>query len=324
MKVNRVVCRDARAFFEELPDACADLIVTSPPYYNLRNYGGVANQIGLELTPDAYLDRLWAVFEAAARVLKPTGSLYVVIDDTYASARGRYFTRPHTLRGKATGEPSEHRDLRKTGYMDGCMLMIPARFAIGMIDRGWRLRNKLIWHKPNAMPESVTTRFTKDYEEVLFFVRGEYPYYFDFHAVQEMQSDVSVKRQRRARGGNGKYADGTGLRPQSIARVALPNDPSRAVGTTRRRRSVWSIPTSNSRLAHHATYPESLVEIMIKASSQTGGLVIDPFCGTGTTGVVARMLGREYLMCDINPDYVVIAESRLQEPYQPILLHEGK
>jgi site-specific DNA-methyltransferase (adenine-specific) len=278
---NQFLVGDARDKLAELPADFADIIVTSPPYFQQRDY--VADgQLGQEDSPDQYVRRLVAVFHEARRVLKSAGSLWLVLGDKYA---------------------------------DGVLLGMPWRVALALQSDGWLLRSDIIWHKPNAMPSATKTRPTTDHEYVFFFTKSR-DYFYNADAIREPH--VTFTEQSRMRGGR-KHFGQRGGTPESGKNRGNPNlhdarwdQAFHPLG--RNKRTVWSIPLSKFREAHFAVFPEPLVETCILASCPPEGLVLDPFLGSGTAAVVARRLGRSFLGIDINPDYCRMAERRLRQP----------
>jgi site-specific DNA-methyltransferase (adenine-specific) len=276
-----------------LPDNLIDSCITSPPYWNLRDYGQ-DKQLGNEAHFKDFVNNLCDVFDEVRRVLKPTGTLFVNLGDTYGTQSGGMagsFVEPkygHT----------ETRNIRLPNVsMHKSLCMIPERFAIEMIDRGWTLRNQIIWHKPNQMPTSANDRFTVDFEKVFFFVKKPIGYYFK-QQVEETQAQVIEPRMQKEirEVTNAKYKD------NAVTRTM-----------TRNMRTVWSINTDPTSDAHFATYPQKLVERMVDAGCPEGGLILDPFFGSGTTGIYARKAGRNYIGIELNSEYIKIAENRLRK-----------
>lgn len=278
---NAILCGDAEETLRTVPAATVDCVVTSPPYYRQRDYEGERRQVGLEKSPQAYVDRLVNLFREARRAMKPTGTLWVVIGDK---------------------------------YHDGELLGMPWRLALALKDDGWLLRSDCIWHKPNAMPSSAKTRPTVDHEYV-FFLTASRDYYYDADAIREPH--VTFSEQSRMRGGRRHFFQrgGTPEAGKNGGHVNLHDgrwdQAFHPLG--RNKRTVWSIPLSKFRQAHFAVFPELLVETCIKAGSPPGGLVLDPFSGSGTTAVVAQRLGRNYLGIDCVAEYCDMARRRLQE-----------
>lgn len=277
--LNRILCGDAQARLAEVPDGVIDCIVTSPPYWRQRDYRGEAEQIGQEPTPAAYVERLAEVFREARRALKASGTAWIVIGDK---------------------------------YVNGQQLGLPWRLALALINDGWLLRADCIWHKPNAMPSSTKSRPTIDHEYVFFFTRSA-EYYYDADAIREPH--VTFSEQSRMRGGRRHFGKRGGT-PETGKNGGSNNlhdgrwdQAFHPLG--RNKRTVWSIPLSKFRDAHFAVFPEKLVENCVLAGSPPGGLVLDPFLGSGTTAVVARKLGRNYLGIECSREYCDMAERRV-------------
>lgn len=293
--MNRIIQGDALEVLKKLPDESINMVMTSPPYWALRDYG-IDGQLGLEPTFQEYIEKLCNMFDEVKRVLKKDGTCWVNIGDTYGTQSGAMrdgkFGEKNTNNQQMIQPPGKHKSLS----------MIPARFAIEMIERGWILRNTVIWHKPNCMPESVKDRFTNDYEYLFFFVKNK-KYWF------EAQYDNSVR--------DWANTGGSILNDTAWHKGAHGKDRKRykpvSDTTKRNKRSVWTIPTKPFTDAHFAVYPEALCVTPIKAGCPEGGVVLDPFFGSGTTGVVARKLGRNYIGIDLNPEYIKIAERRLAQ-----------
>jgi site-specific DNA-methyltransferase (adenine-specific) len=273
-----ILCEDALAELEKLPADLADCIVTSPPYYGQREYHS-ENEIGRESTPQEYVDRLVRVFREGRRVLKATGTLWLVLGDKY------------------------HR---------GRLLGMPWRAALALADDGWTLRRDIVWHKPNAMPSAAKNRPTVDHEFIFFFVRSK-DYYYDADAVREPH--VTFSAQSRMRGGRTHFfrRGGTPEAGKNGGKINLHDgrwdQAFHPLG--RNKRTVWSIPLSKFREAHFSVFPEELVATCIAAGCPEGGLVLDPFLGSGTTALVARKLGRRYLGIDCVAEYCEMARRRL-------------
>lgn len=303
--LNTITCCDCLEGMKKLDDKSVDCVVTSPPYWALRDYG-VKGQLGLEPTFQEYIDKLCNIFDEAHRVLKKTGTCWVVIGDTYGgSGAGAWQNKPNDAKSKEVytlpyGKSSGSK-MRGTPQ-DKCLLQIPSRFAIEMCNRGWILRNTIIWHKPNCMPSSVSDRFTVDFEYVFFFTKNK-RYYFEqrFEPTIEPYSEQRAKRPETSKmkadyitgkAGNFTYNK---LRPQG-----------------RNKRCVWNINTKPFSGAHFAVFPEALIEPMIEAGCPKDGIVLDPFIGSGTTAVVCKLTGRNYIGFEMSQDYCDIAEKRVK------------
>jgi len=282
----------------------AQMCVTSPPYFGLRDYG-VDGQIGLEPTPDEYIAAMVEVFRCVRDVLADDGTLWLNIGDSYAgSGKG-----PAGNLGKTHNERHmEH--TRSSGLVpEGCkpkdLIGIPWMLAFALRADGWYLRQDIIWHKPNPMPESVRDRCTKAHEYI-FLLSKSGRYFFDSETIKEPASGGSSK-------GNGKR-----LAEQAIERTGgliSGGTAKSTLGTsatqTRNRRSVWTVATRPYKGAHFATFPPALIEPCILAGSRPDDIVLDPFMGSGTTAQVAVDVGRRYLGCELNPQYQKLHEERL-------------
>lgn len=304
---------DALAVAQKLDAGAADCIVTSPPYYGLRDYG-TEGQYGLEASPAEYVETMRALFAELRRVLADDGTLWLNLGDSYSTRKvtrdsshqpGFHPTRTdHDTIGKSWVENRINGNVRMpsdTGIPEKNLIGIPWRVAFALQDDGWILRNAIIWHKPNAMPESVTDRLSGRYEHVFMFSRSR-RYWFDLGPIREPHSEVSIKRAaphrtapgRSAREGLG-YPDGMNL--QTLALANMNHDGGRNPG------DVWAINTQPFSAAHFAVMPVQLAQRCILAGCKPGGVVLDPFSGSGTTGLAAQRTGRRYIGIDLNPDY---------------------
>lgn len=311
MSVSKVICGNSLEILKTLADNSVDMCVTSPPYYGLRDYGE-SGQIGMEQTPQEYIEHLTEIFMEVHRVLKPTGTLWINIGDSYAgSGKG-----PMSLAVAGNGKNStlyeknsKVHDVPKTwdGIKPKDMIGIPWMLAFSLRSKGWYLRSDIIWHKTNCLPESVKDRPTKCYEHI-FLLSKSRKYYYDYKAIQEPLKQVSKERYKRGRSEHSKYA-GEDLQ-QNINRQR--DDFSMFDQEYKRKRDVWEVSTNTFKMDEHfAMYPEKLIEPCVLAGSEKGGIVLDPFFGSGTTGMVAKKNGREYIGIDINPKYCAAAEKRI-------------
>lgn len=300
MNTAEILVGDAVTRLRELSDGSVRTCVTSPPYWGLRDYGN-DGQLGLESTPQEFVENLCQVFDEVRRVLADDGTLWVNLGDSYAgSGKG----------GQSAAKRSENwqpeyanKGLVPEGLKAKDLVGIPWRFAFAMQDRGWYLRQDIIWAKPNPMPESVTDRCTKSHEYVFLLTKNP-SYYFDHEAIKEPAIHANDRRNGKGRHTyTGKRAENDGLVQQSFVTV---ND-------TRNKRSVWTVTTKGYKEAHFAVYPTELIEPCVKAGSAIGDIVLDPFSGSGTTGEVALKLGRNYVGCELNPDYAKLSEKRITE-----------
>ena len=309
----RVIIGDCIEGIRTLPDQSVHTCVTSPPYFGLRDYG-MAGQIGLEDTPDAFVARLVDVFREVRRVLRDDGTLWLNLGDSYAATTLNNNNTPNANR-------AGHSDASSRAIADGLngrkvqpglpsknLLGIPWRVAFALQADGWYLRQDIIWHKPNPMPESVTDRCTKAHEYV-FLLSKSAKYFFDAAAMREPVSDNEVTRARNNRADKGIVgpADlhGTGFGQSGKGGW------ERAGVATRNRRSVWTVATKPYAGAHFATFPPDLIEPCILAGSPVGGTVLDPFGGSGTTAGVAMRNGRNAILCELNPEYAALMPERI-------------
>lgn len=313
MVANRIICADAIEGLKTLDSESVDMCVTSPPYYGLRDYG-VDGQLGIETSPDEYIANLTTVFDEVYRVLKPQGTLWLNIADSYAgSGKG-------PMNAKLAGNGKNSKLYQKNsaiyvvpktwnGIKKKDMIGIPWMLAFSLRSRGWYLRSDIIWHKTNCLPESVKDRPTKCYEHI-FLLSKEPHYFFDYKAIREPLKEVSKERYKRGRSDHTKYA---GTKMQH--RIDRGQENFLYLDQEyRRKRDVWEVSTNNYKADEHfAMYPEKLIEPCILAGSEKDGIVIDPFFGSGTTGAVAKRLGRSYIGIDLNPKFCEIARQRIEK-----------
>lgn len=369
----RILQGDCRDLLKTLPEASVHCIVTSPPYYGLRDYG-VAGQMGLEESPEAFVAGMVAVFRECRRVLRDDGTLWLNMGDTYAgSGRGGNPTAAtSTLQGGQSSQvasmvkraliPSHRRDdapvprsdIRHAGYKPKDLMGMPWALAFALRADGWYLRQDIIWAKPNPMPESVRDRCTKAHE-YLFLLSQSERYYYDQDAIAEPLAAASIERLAQPnlanQGGSDRVPGKTNGNMKAVRRNRMPNGwanspiyheadpryvsrkPPRFGGNkygdddseqsrtksgnawtgreTRNKRSVGEVATQPFKEAHFATFPAALIEPCILAGSPLGGMVLDPFGGAGTTGLVADRLQRNATLIELNPDYAAIARRRI-------------
>jgi len=341
---SRIITGDCREVLASLPDRSVQCCITSPPYFGLRDYG-IDGQIGLEQTPEAFVAEMVSVFREVRRVLRDDGTLWLNLGDSYAGAgysnhqntggtqRDDGGKQKHTRAwregsARADGDVREDGNIRRNrngvGPVNGCkpkdLIGIPWRVAFALQADGWYLRQDIIWHKPNPMPESVTDRCTKAHEYVFLLSKSE-RYYFDGDAIRQPHAPKSLTHR-----GGGKAAGKTGQQ-DGLGKVASGNfgnwnkprtiDPRGA-----NRRSVWTINTKPFKGAHFATFPTELVLPCVLAGCPASGSVLDPFNGAGTTGLVALSNGRNYIGIELNPEYVEITRQRLGLLAQTIAFEE--
>jgi DNA modification methylase len=315
MDTNRIFIGDAAEVLANLPDNSIDCCVTSPPYFGLRDYG-VNGQIGLENTPAMYVAKLVRVFDEVRRVLKPEGTLWLNIGDSYAgSGRGKGDINRKGLQQKVSfvGDKFD-KPYKMDGYKSKDLIGIPWMLAFALRSNGWYLRQEIIWHKPNPMPESVRDRCTKSHESI-FLLTKQPRYYFNHEAMLEPAGYDG--RKNLVKKASQKYLQtNTGAPVQTLAKGG--GERWRVINGqfVRNKRDVWTVPTQGFKGAHFATFPPDLIKPCVLAGCPPGGIVLDPFFGAGTTGVVAKQLDRYYIGIELNPDYVIIAEERLKTAYK--------
>ena len=327
----RILVGDVRAMLETLPDESVHCVVTSPPYWGLRDYG-VDGQLGLEPTPGEYVAKMVEVFREVRRVLRTDGTLWLNLGDSYANTGAADSSKV----GGFTGDRIRNNrkgimDSRPRGIPSGLkpkdLVGIPWRLAFALQADGWWLRQDIIWSKPNPMPESVRDRCTKAHEYIFLLTKSE-RYWYDAEAISEEATggdpgNVTHKHVAAYENGDDKARTKAGLLSYSFKRRTAtegkPGAPKQhredrddiAYYGTRNKRSVWTITTKGFSEAHFATFPPELPEICIKAGCPPGGVVLDPFFGAGTTGLVADRLGRDCIGIELNPAYADMARRRI-------------
>lgn len=340
----RIITGDVRERLRDLPDESVHCVVTSPPYYGLRDYG-TSGQIGLEPTPDAYVAELVAVFRELRRVLRKDGTAWLNLGDTFCSTAPGTMGAPLSRRGifagvseRRTQASAKPRPPTPIGLKPKDLIGIPWRVAFALQEDGWWLRRDIVWAKPNPMPESVSDRCTSAHEYVFHLSKSE-RYWFDAKAIAEPVSVPDWDNGSRVYGGKNKaganaaHARTTGrvaerkgrggknaFRGQGHFRAGETGPANRVgrdmrdvgAGDTRNRRSVWTIATKPFPEAHFATMPPDLAELCILAGCPEGGTVLDPFGGAGTTGLVADRLKRNAILIELNQSYAEMAEQRLR------------
>lgn len=287
IELDTVYTGDALDVLRGLPDGSVNCCVTSPPYYALRDYG-MDGQIGRESSPKEYVSRLTEVFAEVRRILRPDGTLWLNLGDTYAG-RGEGEIKPKDLIG------------------------IPWMAAFALRDDGWYLRNDIIWMKENPMPESVKDRCTRCHEHIFLFSKSK-QYFFDYKAISEPVTESTKERLKRGIAGSNKYGAPIPGQPK-VQTINLPRGHGTIsegdINPLRSKRDVWIVNTVPFKGGHYAAYPPKLVESCILAGCPVGGVVLDPFMGSGTTGMVAKQHDRHYVGIEINPDYTALAEARI-------------
>lgn len=330
---------------KKLPSESVDCVVTSPPYWALRDYG-VPGQLGLEPTFQEYITKLCDIFDEVKRVLKKEGTCWVNLGDTYGGSgkgAGGYSdksilsgaTSPNTKGRKMAKESWNFKKAPRVNGEQKSLCQIPSRFATEMTNRGWILRNEIIWYKPNCMPSSVKDRFTVDFEKVFFFVKQQKYFFKTQYELMVESSDAKYRaRIRMNKQYNTKqpYKNNTPYSSNKISknvRISSTENANRAFGDNeslermldkgRNKRCVWKVTTKPFKEAHFATYPEKLIEPMIDAGCPVGGVVLDPFFGAGTTGVVAKKQKKNYVGIELNKEYIEIAKKRIDSIPTPLL-----
>ena len=299
LETNIIHVGDNLFHLTNIPDNSVDMCVTSPPYYNLRDYKN-SGQIGAENTVKDFVENLCKVFDEIHRILKPTGSCWVNIGDTY--------------------------DKKK-------LLQVPSRFEIAMCDRGWHLRNEIIWSKPNPQPISSKDRFWSNHEKFFWFVKDVKKYYFNRDAILVPQAEISIRRMF-SKNNMSKRKDFNTTSKEGFAISSNSQDKHYArmreeMGIdkefnyeeliksgkcpTRPEFDTWNVPSVTYKGAHFAVYPPELIEKPVLSCCPEQGIVIDPFMGSGTTGEVAKLNNRRYIGLELNPEYAILANERISK-----------
>lgn len=334
MSIVDIMTGDCLYLLRQMKDQSANCCVTSPPYFGLRDYGH-EGQIGLEQTPDEFVAKLVEVFREVRRVLRDDGTLWLNLGDSYAGSWGSQGRQGNTgqMAGRAVADVRERSKIQAARIESGAypskmtrtgaiqegsglkpkdLIGIPWRVAFALQADGWYLRQDIIWHKPNPMPESVRDRCTKAHEYIFLLSKSE-RYYFDSEAIKEPAVD-------------GRTGTGVGWGTTSKTMPGDGRQRDRVVSaeserSTRNKRSVWTVTTKPYKGAHFATFPPDLIEPCIKAGCPEGGVVLDPFGGSGTTGLVATQLSRNALLCELNPRYVELAIDRIGIQARKVEVH---
>jgi DNA modification methylase len=295
----KILVGDNRKTIATLEAGSVQTCITSPPYWGLRDYGE-DDQIGLESSPDEYVEQLCLVFDEVWRVLADDGTLWLNLGDSYAGNNSRASNN-----GRAGFGTEREGVFTKTGegLKTKDLVGIPWRVAFALQARGWYLRSEIIWHKPNPMPESVTDRPTKSHEHI-FLLSKSAKYLYDHEAIKEDALTEPTARNKNAEGYQADYAKGDRFSPGE-----------RVFGADgkRNKRDVWTVPVQPYAGAHFAVYPPALIEPCVLAGSREGDTILDPFSGSGTTGVVALRNGRNYVGTELNPEYAELSRNRISD-----------
>jgi len=301
--INKIYNEPCLDTLKRMPDKSIDCVITSPPYWQLRDYG-YNGQWGLEPTFQEYLEHLWEMMDEIYRVLKDEGTCWINLGDTYGGGNSGQG-------GNSGKHKNENPSIKGTKFEKGikkplnkCLLLIPHRFAIGCIDRGWILRNDIIWAKQNGMPESVTDRFTKKHEYIFFMVKSE-KYYFDLDKIREKHSNISLEiikygfKSNHDSIGNidiiqmgDRFYNPKGKNPGSVS-------------------DFWDVKTKPSSNSHHASYNIDLIKKPILAGCPECGVIYDPFMGTGTTAIAALKSNRNFIGSEMSDEYIKICDKNI-------------
>ena len=292
LKLDYIYQGNTLDVLKSFPSESIDMCITSPPYWNMRDYG-VEGQLGLEYTTEEFIDNLYNIFHEVKRVLKNKGGLWINIRDTYSKG------------------------IKRCGVKNKSLCMIPERLIIKLLSDGWILRNDIIWHKPNAMPDSCKNRFTVDYEHLYFLTKIDKGYYFK--TQYEPFTSISTNRQ-------GVIENNQDSKRQQLidskmvrhgAEGSTLNNPNKWSEKGRIKRTTWSISTKPYKEAHFATFPTELINTPIDANCPPNGIVLDIFMGSGTVGVVAKQQGKHYIGIELNKEYIDIANKRINSIDKP-------
>ena len=308
---NKIICGDALETLKNFPNESINCCITSPPYYGLRDYHK-KGQIGREATVEEYLNRLVEVFREVRRVLKKDGTCFLVLGDSYAGTSSKKEQRdPKYPKGRNGQDLSITQKV--AGYKSKDLMGIPWRLALLLREDGFYLRSDIIWHKENAMPEACRDRPTRSYEHI-FLLSKSPKYYYDYEQMAEPMKEVSKKRYVRGRKPDNKY-----LKENSGAKLQKINEARKYgeykgdnIPQFRNKRDIWTINTTSFRGNHYAAFPPKLVEICMLAGCPKGGVILDPFIGSGTVGFVALMQDRNYIGIELNEEYVNLARKRIK------------
>lgn len=292
LKLDYIYQGNTLDVLKSFPSESIDMCITSPPYWNMRDYG-VEGQLGLEYTTEEFIDNLYDIFHEVKRVLKNEGGLWINIRDTYSKG------------------------IKRCGVKNKSLCMIPERLIIKLLSDGWILRNDIIWHKPNAMPDSCKNRFTVDYEHLYFLTKIDKGYYFK--TQYEPFTSISTNRQGIIE--NNQDSKRQQLIDSKMVRHGAEgstlNNPSKWSEKGRIKRTTWSISTKPYKEAHFATFPTELINTPIDANCPPNGIVLDIFMGSGTVGVVAKQQGKHYIGIELNQEYIDIANKRINSIDKP-------
>jgi len=306
MKDIKFMQGDVRDKIKELENHSIDCVVTSPPYWGLRDYG-VKGQLGLEPTYQEHIKNIVNIFQLLKPKLKDSATIWLNYGDCYATAKnGR----------DASNIVGDDRTFRNKPFTtiqgqlkNKDLVMMPNRIAIALQDDGWWIRSEIIWHKPNPMPESIKDRPTSAHEKIWLITKNK-KYYYDADAIKENTTQATKDRDKYKRTNYQKESWS-----EKINHLNPTKNTHRNCGDKRNKRNVWTVTTKPFKAAHFATFPPDLIEPCIKAGCPEGGVVLDPFSGAGTTGIVAKKFNRKAILIELNPEYNVIAKERINQQF---------
>ena len=312
MKTNYILEGSVFDRLKDIEDESIQCVVTSPPYWGLRDYGE-DEQLGLEETPEEFVDNLVKMFREVKRVLRKDGTVWLNLGDSYCGV-GSHNNKHTTKKSLNWNGSEETNNSLRPGGVHGLkpknLVGIPWKVAFALQSDGWYLRQDIIWHKPNPMPESVQDRCTKSHEYIFLLTKSA-KYFYDADAIREPVSEISLKRAEYGWDCDRPSTKNASMNGKGIHTKKMGNRFVNPDG--RNKRSVWTITTKPYKGAHFATFPPELPELCIKAGSREGEIVLDPFFGSGTTGWVAQRLGRKWIGVELNPEYIKIAEKRFMQ-----------
>lgn len=356
MQVDNIIVGNSLNELKKLPSESIDCCVTSPPYWGLRDYG-CSEQIGLEKSPELYIENITKIFNEVFRILKPKATLWLNISDSYAGSGKGSFTHPKTNNkwkqgtnigiSHSSGKKELIHNFKSEGIKPKDLIGIPWMVAFALRESGWYLRQDIIWSKPNPMPESVKDRCTRSHEYIFLFSKSK-KYYYDYESIMTPVKNATVRRMiqdienqngsNRAVGktngnmkavvpkrnpipsDNRKGNQGTGGIPIGLNGSKFKNhqnymdeEGNLIHGSKANKKSVWEVSTKPFKDAHFATFPQDLIVDCIQAGCPEGGIVLDPFMGSGTTAIVAKKLNRNFIGIELNEDYVKITKKRLHK-----------
>lgn len=313
---------DALSEMQKMDEESIDCVITSPPYFGLRAYTDDEAEIGREETPQEFIDSLVAIFREVKRVLKPEGTFWLNIGDTYWGGKGQSGMKDKEYQEKRTNtlNKSYHnavggkgktrpQDRKHDVFKPKDLMLLPHRLAIALQEDGWWVRNDIVWAKPNGLPEAVKDRCTKSHEYIFLLTKSK-KYYYDADSIRTPLKEYKVPKNPKDIKGRNKGQEGTGSHELNAGRGRAYYQAKRNKKGANRR-DVWNISVKNYKGAHFATYPPDLVEICLLAGCPEGGIVLDPFAGSGTTAGVAEVFGRDSILIELNEEYAELIPDRV-------------